>query len=532
MNRIAIYLNKIIDGVVYSAPSILEHYSTDRSLLRIHPRVVAIPENTTDIRRLVRFAYQLSQKKVPFPVTVRGAGSGKNGSALGSGLIISTERMNAIQEVDIRQRLVRVQCGVTLGELKKALNLCGLDLPVFGDPSETIGGLIAKAASASDNTEPSTICSFIDRAEVVLANGDLAEISNITPRRATKKCADDSLEGEIYRKIDALVEEKAETINQIADHLDNRSGYSGIQKVKDKHSFSLLPLFCGSEGTLGIVTEVILKVEPVFDEPNYVAIPCRTATAFVDVCRALRELEFTDIKFYDTELFNAVDNIGKTSRFFRKASDDGILVVANAKDDSIRLRRKKFKKLRRVLPDTVRIIEEDDENFRDFLALETTLNAYLNDNATYIFHLPLIDGVFIPPAKQVDFLHGLDKIGEAMKMRTAIFGSVDFNTFSVRPSFTLNTTDGRKTIIRFLSLYLKLIEECEGHPCGAAPEGRLTAVFAKKYEKKEESELYSRIKEIFDAQGVLNPGIKQDANVKATFQHFRADYNDGVISNQ
>ena len=166
MNRIAIYLNKIIDGVVYSAPGILEHYSTDRSLLRIHPRVVAIPENTTDIRRLVRFAYQLSQKKVPFPITVRGAGLGKNGSALGSGLIISTERMNAIQEVDIRQRLVRVQCGVTLGELKKALNLCGLDFPVYGDPNETIGGLIAKAASASDNTEPSTICSFIDRADL------------------------------------------------------------------------------------------------------------------------------------------------------------------------------------------------------------------------------------------------------------------------------------------------------------------------------------------------------------------------------
>ena len=61
MNRIAIYLNKIIDGVVYSAPGILDHYSTDRSLLKIHPRVVAVPENTMDVRRLVRYSYQLSQ---------------------------------------------------------------------------------------------------------------------------------------------------------------------------------------------------------------------------------------------------------------------------------------------------------------------------------------------------------------------------------------------------------------------------------------------------------------------------------------
>ena len=532
MNRIAIYLNKIIDGVAYSAPSILDHYSTDRSLLRIHPRVVAVPENTEDVRRLVRFAYQLSQKKVPFPITVRGAGYGKNGSALGSGLVMSMERMNAIQEVDIRQRLARVQCGVTLSELKKSLNICGLDIPIIADPNETIGGLIAKAASVSDNTKPSTISKIVDRAEVVLSNGDIVEISNLTPRRALKKCADDSLEGTIYRKIDALVEEKSEMISQIADTLGNRSGYSGIRDVKTRNSFSLIPLICGSEGTLGVITEVILKVEPIFDEPNRIAIPCRTASAFTEVCQTLKELEFTDIVFYDTELFNAVDNIGKTSRFFRKVSDNGILVVANVKDDSVRLRRKKIKKLHRALPDTIRIIDEDSENFRDFRALESTLNAYLNDNTNSAFHLPLIDGVYVPPAKQIDFLRGIDEIGKTMKVRNAVFGSVDFNSFSIRPSFTLNTADGRKEIIRFLSLYLKLIADCEGQACGSAPEGRLAAVFIKKYANKEESELYSRIKEIFDEQGILNPGIKQDANVKTTFQHFRVDYNDGVISSK
>ena len=532
MNRIAIYLNKIIDGVAYSAPGILNRYSTDRSLLRIHPRVVAVPENTNDVRRLVRFAYQLSQKKVPFPITVRGAGHGKNGSALGSGLVMSMERMNAIQEVDIRQRLVRVQAGATLGELKKSLNLCGLDIPVLGDPDETIGGLIAKAASASDNTEPSTIANFVNRAEVVLSNGDVVELSNMTPRRAAKKCGEDSLEGTIYRKISALADEKSEMISQIAETLGNRSGYSGIRDIKTRHSFSLIPLLCGSEGTLGIITEVILKVEPVFDEPNRVAIPCRTASSFVDVCQTLRTIGFTDIVFYDTELFNAVDTIGKTSRFFRKASDNGILVVANVKDDSVRLRRKKVKKLHRVLPDTIRIIDEDNENFRDFAALENTLNAYLNDNTSSAFHLPLIDGVYIPPAKQIDFLRGIDEIGQIMKVRNAVFGSVDFNTFSIRPSFTLNTANGRKDIIRFLSLYLKLIADCDGQACGSAPEGRLAAVFMGKYANKEESELYSRIKEIFDEQGILNPGIKQDANVKTTFQHFRVDYNDGIISNQ
>ena len=94
MNRIAIYLNQHIDGVVYSAPNILEHYSTDRSLLKFHPRIVAIPANTNDVRRLVKFANQLAAKKISLPVTVRGAGYSKTGSSIGNGLIISTEKLN------------------------------------------------------------------------------------------------------------------------------------------------------------------------------------------------------------------------------------------------------------------------------------------------------------------------------------------------------------------------------------------------------------------------------------------------------
>ena len=87
MNRIAIYLNKCLDGVVYSAPGILDGYATDRSLLKIHPRVVALPINTMDLRRLVRFSHQLNQKKISLPITVRGSGHSKTGSDIGSGII-------------------------------------------------------------------------------------------------------------------------------------------------------------------------------------------------------------------------------------------------------------------------------------------------------------------------------------------------------------------------------------------------------------------------------------------------------------
>ncbi len=528
MNRIAVYLNKTIDGVVYSAPSILERYSTDRSMLKIHPRVVALPENTTDIRRLVRFSHQLAEKKIRLPITVRGAGYSKTGSDIGNGLIISTERMSAIQEIDVRQRLVRVQCGVKLGELKKALNLCGLDLPVMGNPFETIGGLIAKSASASNNTEPSTIHDFIERAEVVFDDGTLAEVRALSHRYLKHKKKGDGREAEIYVRLDELIGDEKERIEKMATDKNNRLGYAGVANVKSKRSFSLLPLLCGSEGTLGIISEVILKVEPVFDRPDYVAIPCKTATSFAFVCRELKRLKFTDIVVYDTELFNAADSIGKTSRFFRKASDDGYLVVASVKDDSQRERRRKMAKLHRSLPKTVRIIEEDDKNERDFVELDRTLDAYLNDNTLDSYHLPLIDGVYIPADKQVKFLNHVTKMAKEMKLPMAIYGSADFDTFSIRPSFNPSTAAGRKKMVEFLAAYLKLISECDGYPCGEASEGRFMAIFAKKFSASDSSDIYKKIKEIFDPEGILNPGIKQEADIKATLKYFRSTYNEGI----
>ncbi len=528
MNRIAIYLNKCLDGVVYSAPGILDDYATDRSLLKIHPRVVALPENTMDLRRLVRFSHQLHQKKINLPITMRGSGHSKTGSDIGSGIVVSTERMNAIQEVDIRQRLVRVQCGVRLGELKKALSLCGLDLPVMGNPFETIGGLIAKAASASNNTDPGTISDFIDRVEVVLSDGSVAEFRALSHHFARRMTVGDKFENEIYAKISDLIEEESDSVGKIIDNKLNRFGYSGLGSVKQKHSFSLVPLICGSEGTLGIVSEVILRVEPVFESPDYVAIPCKTATIYKSVCTELKRLRFTDIIVYDTELFNEVETTGKFSRFFRKVSDDGFLVVANAKDDSLRDRKRKFTKLRRVLPDSISIIRQDESNERDFIELDRILDAYLNDSAAGSYHLPLVDGVYIPPANQVEFFNKLNDLSKELKLKLAIFGSADFNTFSVRPGFKPSTAEGRKEIIRFLTSYLKLISSVEGYPCGEAPEGRFMAIFAKKFEDERTLDLYRRIKEIFDPNGILNPGIKHETDVHNTLKHFRSDYNQGI----
>ena len=130
MGKIARYLNQLIIGNVFDSPEILEAYSTDRSILKIKPKAVALPESTEDVQKLMRFCHQLATKDIKFSATVRGSGLDEMGADISNELIISTEKLNKLLESDKRERLVRVQSGITLRELNTALSVNGLTIPI------------------------------------------------------------------------------------------------------------------------------------------------------------------------------------------------------------------------------------------------------------------------------------------------------------------------------------------------------------------------------------------------------------------
>ena len=125
MSKITKYLNQLITGNAFDAPEILEAYSTDQSALKVNPRLVVLPESTADLQKLMRFFDQLAGKDVRVPVAIRGSGLDEMGADLSTGVVISTEKLNRLEEIDKRERLVRVQAGITLkeqaGEVKVSL---------------------------------------------------------------------------------------------------------------------------------------------------------------------------------------------------------------------------------------------------------------------------------------------------------------------------------------------------------------------------------------------------------------------------
>ena len=165
-----------------------------------------------------------------------------------------------------------------------------------------------------------------------------------------------------------------------------------------------------------------------------------------------------------------------------------------------------------------------------FDVLNENLIAYLNDSAKNIYRLPLIDGVYIPREAQVRYLNAVTRMSDKLGVALAIYGRPEFDTFTVRPNYTINTAEGRRKMVSFMREYIKMIYDLGGNACGNASEGRLLPICINQYRDAKQLKLDGRIKQIFDPFDIFNPGIKQEADVRNILRHFRIDYGDGIIS--
>ena len=186
-------------------------YSYDAFTVEALPDLVLLPVSTAEVSQILKVA---SEHQVP--VTARGAGSSICGASvpLKGGIVLSMTMMNRILETNTPDRYCIVQPGVINADLQKELARTNFFYPP--DPGSmafsTIGGNVAQNAGGPRCLKYGVTSDYILGMEVVLANGDVIRF--------------------------------------------------GSRNVKDVTGYRLFGLFCGSEGTLGIVTEITLKVLP------------------------------------------------------------------------------------------------------------------------------------------------------------------------------------------------------------------------------------------------------------------------------
>jgi len=210
-------------------------YSYDASMNVHRPDAAVWPESTEQVSKIVKFANEYK-----IPVIPRGAGTSLSGGVIPikGGMIMDLSRMNRILEMSIENRYARVQAGVVCDDLNRTLAKHGFTFPP--DPASssvsTIGGNVATNAGGIKGAKYGTTRDYVLGLQVVLPTGEIMETGSYT-----MKCV---------------------------------SGYD------------LSKLFIGAEGTLGVITEVTLKINPI---PRYAMTAVATFTRLEDAGKAISQ---------------------------------------------------------------------------------------------------------------------------------------------------------------------------------------------------------------------------------------------------
>lgn len=528
MGKLATYLNQHVVGNVFDRSAIREAYATDHSCLHITPRLVALPDSLRDVRKLVRFSSQLAAQGYDLPITVRGQGSNKTGAALGEGLILSTEKLRRLEEIDLRGRLVRVQPGMTLGELNTALGVYGLWLPLVQPATRTIGGLINDCPNDPAMARYGGIYCYVERAEVVLASGEVVQFAPLNQKALNEKKLLSSFEGAIYRKLDQLLDEQGDAIMDRTMRPFDAAGYANITRVRQGHSFNLLPLLFAAQGTLGVVTDVILRLEvlPAYNRRLAVVFPeWDAALRFLNFARNLEPLT---LEVFDLEILRVAGEQGNQPELLGDLPESGWMVLAGFNDRKARTTRKIHHCLE-ILPPGTKVVEETSANTLAFREFQAALVSYLNAGAVG-GRFPILDDVYIPSYKINEFLSGLRILGQTLDLKLSLFGSFATANYQVRPVVDFASLDGHRQATDFLRQYGKLVRACEGSLTGGSPEGRTKVLPAAPAFSEREARVYAMIKEIFDPHNIFNPQVKLGAEYQNLVRYLRTDNPNGIIA--
>lgn len=538
MSKVAAYLQEHILGEVSVQPALLDAFSRDASILTIRPEIVVYPRVTNDIRKVARFAWQLADKGHILPITPRGGGSDQTGAAIGRGIILSTTaHMNQLLEFDARQKLVRVQPGLNAKALSEALALQGMGIPALprSRAYSTVGGAIANNASSARTARYGSMSQWAYQLEVVLANGDILQTGRLSKRDLNKKKGLQSFEGEIYRSIDNLIDDNQDLIEQklASDSLRDNVGYMGICDVKSRDgSLDLTPLFVGSQGTLGIVSEMILRADFFGTKRGAVVASFPTAEAARDAVDALTNFEPTLLEYYDGGLFDEAEKQGAAYPTYSPA-DHRAAVVAVFEDFNDHTIARRVKKAVKYLEQTDAQVVTSDETDIDELLVIRDVAAYTLIPATKGVSAPaFVDGVFVPEGRREEFIKAVEMLAQKHHTTLSLYGDMNDQVWYARPHVQLAKVSDKQKIFKILEEYGDLVARLGGCLIAESGEGRLKTHAAYKELDADVLEFFAAIKSIFDPYGILNPGVKHPNDLRALAQQLRSDYDLSPLAGQ
>lgn len=564
-------IRKFFKGEVLDDPESLKKASHDASIFEIMPRVVACPKDAEDVKALVKFISKKISAGENISLTARSGGTCMSGGTLTRSVVVDLSRhLNKL--IDVSPVLPRgndkitgprgeieisgfatVEPGLPYRDFEKETLAKRLLMPSYPASRElcTVGGMVSNNSGGEKTLVYGKTEDYIAELKVVLADGEEHVIRAFGRDELEKKCAEDNFEGKLYARLRDLIQDNYEELRRAKPDVSKNSAGYYLWNVWDRKSgiFDLTKLIAGSQGTLGLVTEI--KFRLVRPRPHSLM-----AVAFLYDLTGLGDIVNEVLKF-EPESFESYDDktLKLAIRFFPqillRVKRNPIAFCLSFLPDLWMLLRHGWPKLVLMVELTG---ESEEEIYGRLLKLKAALAAYevkvhqrsrktrqavssyglpihlthhereeekywitrresfnlLRKNVKGKHTLPVVDDFIVKPEHLPAFLPELDRIlGKYKKYLTStVAGHVGNGNFHIIPLMDFKDPEARAIVKPLMDEVYGLVLKYKGSITAEHNDGLIRTPYLEKMYGPHIMGLFAEVKNIFDPQNIFNPGKK------------------------
>ncbi|NGX42310.1 MAG: Anaerobic glycerol-3-phosphate dehydrogenase subunit C [Chlamydiae bacterium] len=484
-------------------------YSVDASIYEIEPMGVVIPKTKEDIVKIVEIA-----KKYEVSLIARGAATGITGGCIGAGLVVDVSKyLRRVLEINVEEEYVVCEPGVIQDNLNALLSEKGYRLGPDTSTGNraTLGGMLANNAAGSRSLKYGIMVDHVLGVEMVLGSGEVIRFGEVDDEEWDKKCLLRGSEGKIYRETKRIRDKYFHQIEKHFPKIPRRvSGYNLDQLIKPG-SFNISRLITGSEGTLGIVTEIKMRIAPKPKRTGLCVIHLHKMKDGLNAIEKILQYHPIAVEMIDDKILE----MGKSSPSVHDKLDwlegkpEAVFAVELEEDPSNPIESKLnifAQEMKSADIGYSHVCLTDPETMSHVWEVRKAGLGLLLSKRSYSRAIAFIEDISVPPEELADFMEAFQRYLKGVDKEAGIYGHVGSGCLHIRPYIDLRQSDELQLMKKIMHDVTKLLLEHNGSLSGEHGDGLVRSWLLKELYGEKICQAFVELKEAFDPDNRMNPG--------------------------
>ena len=502
-------LQKKLHGEIRSDPYSRLLYSTDASIYQMDPIGVVIPRQAEDVSILLESAFQNGIAVLP-----RGGGTSLAGQTVNKAVVLDFSKyMNHVIEINAEEGWVRTQPGITIEELNHHLKPHGLHFAPDPTTSNraTIGGAIGNNSCGAHSILYGKTSEQVLEVDVLLSNGTPCKFEFLSASTVQHKMSLGTLEGEIYRGIDHIVDDLGTEIAERYPRILRRvSGYN-LDHLTHGEPFDLARLIVGSEGTLATIVSAKLRVFPLPAHKGLAVIHFTDLIEAMEATVHILEHSPSAIELMDRMIIDAARSSTGFAQLASMIQDNPAAVLAvEFFADSLEQLEGRLDNLKQAINQrrlgySTLIIKEPEAQEKIWALRRAGLGLLMGRKGD-VKPLPFVEDTAVAPEHLPNYIKQFDALVRDQGTTAAYYGHASVGCLHVRPLINLKEQEGLDRMVSIARDVSDLVLKFGGALSGEHGDGIVRGVWNEKMFGTELYQAFGHVKNLFDPQGIMNPG--------------------------